>query len=354
MERVVEMLCSATRGRLTSLVLAFNLGRHTVHDQVDGVSVTRVGTIGRAGSVPIGPGFPRELRRAQADVMIVHEPNPSALVAILAARPRIPYAVWFHSDVIRPWLQYRLFYEPVARPVYRGARRFAVSSPALAEASPILRHYADRVRVIPFGISPDQWRATPSISAASEAKRSRDRRPIVLFVGRLVPYKGVHVLIEAASTLPVRLVIVGDGPLRASLEVQARNLPRTASIEFAGEASDADVKSWMHAATLLALPSVTRAEAFGYVQLEAMASGVPVISTNVSSGVPWVNQHEVTGLVVTPGDAAALRTAIARITSDGALRARLGAAGVARVRSEFGMATMADRFVDLCESVARA
>lgn len=354
MERVVQMLCTATRGRLDSRVLAFNRGRSTVEDVVDGVPVTRVGTLGEAGSVPIGLGLPAQLRRAKADVMIVHEPNPSALVSLLAARPRIPYAVWFHSDVVRPWLQYRLFYQPVARPVYRGARRFAVSSPALAAASPVLRQYADRVDVIPFGIVADDWRTTPEVAAQAVRLRGGDPRPIVLFVGRLVPYKGVDVLVKAASVLPIRLVVVGDGPMRASLQALARGREAIASVEFVGETTDADVKAWMHAATVLVLPSVTPAEAFGYVQLEAMASGVPVISTSVPTGVPWVNRHEITGLVVAPGDAVALRAAIARVVDDESLRHRLGAGGLARVRSEFGMVTMADRFVALCEAVARA
>ena len=83
----------------------------------------------------------------------------------------------------------------------------------------------------------------------------------------------------------------------------------------------------MHACDVFVLPSVTRAEAFGFVQLEAMACGKPVVSTAVGPACPWVNRHDETGVVVPPGDVDALAAALRRVTTDHALRDRLGAAG---------------------------
>jgi hypothetical protein len=103
----------------------------------------------------------------------------------------------------------------------------------------------------------------------------------------------------------------------------------------------------MHACTALVLPSVTRAEAFGYVQLEAMACGKPVISTDVPSGVSWVNQHERTGLVVPAGNVERLRGAIVRLMMDDGLRARLGEAGRARVHREFTHVRFRERLAAL-------
>ena len=352
MERVVQMLCTVARDRLDSRVLGFSRDRSTVEEIVDGVAVTRVATLGQAGSVPIAPSFPAHLRRAAADVMIVHEPNPWALLSLLLAPPRMPFAIWFHSDVIRPWLQNRAFYEPVARRSYHRAARFVVSSPALAKASPVLTRYADRVAVIPFGIDADAWTPCRPIVERAAALRTAARRPVVLFIGRLVAYKGVDVLLAAAAALPVQVVIVGDGPMKERWQRLADSHRDRAEVRFTGALPDHEVKAWLHAADIFVLPSVTSAEAFGVVQLEAMATGTPVVSTSVASGVPWVNRNEETGLVVPPGDVPALRHALERLLADSMLRSRLGAAGVARVRSEFTLGAMGDRLVALCEAVA--
>jgi glycosyltransferase involved in cell wall biosynthesis len=216
----------------------------------------------------------------------------------------------------------------------------------------VLKRYPARVAVIPFAIDASRWEATPATARRAAELRAAAGRPIVLFLGRLVAYKGVDVLMKAVAPLPVHLVIAGDGPMRSPWIRSAAAHHDRAIMEFPGALADEEVKAWMHAAEMLVLPSITSAEAFGVVQLEAMASGIPVISTSVASGVAWVNRHGETGLVVPPGDVQALQTAIATLLADAPLRAHLGAGGLTRARSEFTMPAMADRLVALCHSVA--
>ncbi len=341
MEQVLESLCSAKVDGIECRALVFNAGRTTVSERVGTVDVTRVGTIGSAGSVPISPGLVSALSRVQADAMIVHEPNPWALLSIAIARPDVPLAVWFHSEVVRPRLQYALFYHPLARAVYNRARRIVVSSPALAEQAGALAAYRDRIAVIPFGLDLSRWEPTPDVRVRTEAIRAETGgRPLVLFTGRMVPYKGVDVLLRALAGIDAAAVLVGGGPSRDEWIALARELGLASRVRFAGEVTHAELVALYHACDLFVLPSVTRAEAFGYVQLEAMACARPVISTRVASGVPWVNRHGETGLTVTPGDADALRAAIRTLADDAPLRSRLGAAGRARVESAFAMANM--------------
>jgi len=349
MERVVQSLCEVTRGRLDSHVLAFNTGNRTITEEIDDVRVTRVATWGSAGSVPVAPGLFSYLSGVEADVMILHEPNPWALLSYAAVRPRLPLAIWFHSDVVRPALQYALFYAPIARPAYRAARRFLVSSPALAEHSAALQPFRDRVTVIPFGIDVDGWRPSAAVRLRAEEIRRTAGGPLVLFAGRHVPYKGVPVLIEAAAPLDVSVVILGDGPMRASWTALAGRQPGPARFSLPGEVDDEELRAHLLASTMFVLPSITRAEAFGYVQLEAMACGKPVISTALPTGVPWVNE---TGLVVPANDVEALRGAIARLAGDAALAGRLGTLGEARARTEFSMQAMGDRLVAVCRELA--
>ena len=356
MERVVQSLCTVARGRLESRVLAFNDGPTTIEETVDGVRVTRVGCWGSAGSVPVAPAFATHLRRARADLMVLHEPNPWALLSYNLARPPLPLVIWFHSEVVRPHLQYRLFYRPVAQPVYARARQFVVSSPALAEHASALHAYRDRITVIPFGVDADSWRLRDAADRdrVAQLRIAAGGRPIVFFAGRLVPYKGIDTLIRAVGRLPVHVTITGDGPMRAAWELLAREHASTARVEFTNEITDDELRARMHACDVFVLPSVTPAEAFGFVQLEAMACGKPVVSTRVRSGVPWVNRNGETGLLVEPGDVEALRLAITKVTSDAQLRSRLGSAALARVRQEFSLTAMSDRFVAVCEQAARA
>jgi len=346
MERVVQTLCRASEGLVESRVLAMNTGGTTVEDEVEGVPVTRVGTIGAVGSVTIAPSLAWRLRRPAADLIVLHEPNPWALLSYALVRPPPPLAIWYHSDVVRHPLQYNLFYAPVARPAYSRARCFIVSSPPLGEQASALAPYRSRIRVIPFGIDPARWAADGAISERAAAL-SRELGPFVLFAGRHVPYKGVDVLLRALQGTAARAVIAGDGPQRSAWESLARELSLDGQVRFTGDVPDAELRALVHAASALVLPSVTRAEAFGYVQIEAMAAGTPVISTDVASGVSWVNQHERTGLVVAAGQPEPLRAAIVRLLADGALRERFGAAGRERVDREFTLARLRERLQSL-------
>ena len=175
MERVVETLCRATRGIVDNRVLVARASGPTVEEQVDGIHVTRVATIGAVGAVHMAPAFASRLRHAEADLIVLHEPNPWALLSYAIARPAAPLAIWYHSDVVRPALQYALFYAPLARTAYRRARRFVVSSPPLGAHAAPLAPYQSRVRVIPFGIDPAPWRGTDGTA--------RGRRAVSLFCG---------------------------------------------------------------------------------------------------------------------------------------------------------------------------
>jgi glycosyltransferase involved in cell wall biosynthesis len=353
MERAVQAICSATRDRLEHEVIAFNTNRASTAERVDGISVTRVGTWLRAGSVPVAPGLIRRLRSLRADVAVLHEPNPWALVAWAAAAPDVPVAIWFHSEVVRPRAQYELFYAPLAKRVYPRARRFIVSSPTLAREARSLAPYQDRIAVIPFGVD------ASAFSSSAIAGRARDLRatvagPLLLFAGRLVPYKGLDVLIEAVAPLPVTVAVVGDGPMRETWIREAQSKAARGRVLFMGEVPEPELRAWMQACDALVLPSVTRAEAFGLVQLEAMAAGKPVISTDLPTGVPWVNQHGVTGLVVPPRDPIALRAAIQALMGEPGFAERLGHAGASRASRDFTTAKMADAFVRVCADVAGA
>lgn len=350
MERVVQLLCEGEQATTDSRVLVANPGRATVRENWQGVDVTRVGSLAAIGSVGVCPAFPLELRRARRDVTVIHEPNPLALVADWLAAQDGPLVVWFHSEVLRPRWKYRLMYRPFLRRALGRASRIVVSSPRLLEAAE-LQAYRDKCLVIPFGIDTARLAPTNAIAAGADeiARRYPGRR--VLFVGRLVPYKGIDVLVQAMKQVDATALVVGDGPEREALETQALRSGVEGRVRFLGRLTDECVAAHLHACDLLVLPSITRAETFGVVQLEAMACGKPVVSTNLPTGVPWVNRHGETGLVVEPNDHEALAHALNTLLGDKALSQRLGAGARRHVEQAFTVERMTAQSADLYRQV---
>jgi rhamnosyl/mannosyltransferase len=170
-------------------------------------------------------------------------------------------------------------------------------------------------------------------------------------VGRLVYYKGLDVLIQAMTKCPGTLALIGKGPLEAGLRRLCTDSGIASRVKFLGQVSDEQLVSFYHAADLLVLPSTQPTEAFGLVQVEAMACGLPVVSTDLPTGVPWVNQNGVTGLVVPPGDPDALAAAISRLLDDRALRTQMGEAGRRRAVEQFSGERMARDFIAAIEAV---
>jgi rhamnosyl/mannosyltransferase len=140
--------------------------------------------------------------------------------------------------------------------------------------------------------------------------------------------------------LDATLVVAGDGPLRAALAARACALGIANRVVFLGD--QPDLRPLFAACDLFVLPSTHRSEAFGIVQLEAMAFGKPVVSTRLGTGVDWVNVHGVTGLTVPPGDPAALRMAIATLLASPTTRARFGTNGRRRVEQQHTAARAAE------------
>jgi rhamnosyl/mannosyltransferase len=348
MEAIVQLVCRGTENHVHNRVLVANERFTRVEERDGGVEVVRLPSIAKIGAVAVCPGFPAQLAREDTDLIVLHEPNPIALVAYFVARPGGPLIVWYHSDVIRPSWRYRLFYHPFLTFALRSATRIVVSSPRLAETA-ALREWQSKCVVIPFGI--EKPLETDAVCARAEEIRRDIGRPFVLFVGRFVPYKGAGVLLDALRESSASAVLVGDGPLRHELEQQTRAWGISDRVRFAGEVTNEELAALYRACDALVLPSVTRQEAFGVVQLEAMSRAKPVISTDVGTGVAWVNVHEETGLVVPPGDATALRSAIDRVLANPLERQKMGGAAAERARSVFGVDRMINSILTLYHEV---
>jgi rhamnosyl/mannosyltransferase len=169
-----------------------------------------------------------------------------------------------------------------------------------------------------------------------------------------VYYKGVEFLVDAMAHSTGTLILAGDGPLEGALRARVSAQDMDGRVMFAGRVSDEDLPAYYHAADVFVLPSIAKTEAFGVVQVEAMAAGVPVVSTSLNTGVPWVNQHNVSGLVVEPGSADALAQALNYLATGPDLRARLGRGAAARAGQLFSVEQMIATFKHVVEQAVRA
>jgi glycosyltransferase involved in cell wall biosynthesis len=347
METVIENLCAALAPRATVTALVSHAGRGVADETRDGVRVVRLPVAWRALSQDVTPGLARRIREHAGDVNVVHMPNPWAEWSALRSRAPGRWVAFYHTDITRHRLT-RLLVRPMQRALLRRADAIVVTSPRYVDGSHTLPPFKDKCAVIPLGIDPAPYDPAVRNDIEVAAIRAQYGRH-ALFVGRAIYYKGLDVLMAAWRKIEGTLLIAGDGPLLPEVRALADKYGLRGRVHFLGEVGAASLVSHLHACELLVLPSTNRGEAFGLTQVEAMACGRPVVSTDLPSGVPWVNQHEKTGLVVPPRDAGALAAAIDRILRDTDLGRRLGQAGRERMLSEFTASLMARRHLELYE-----
>jgi glycosyltransferase involved in cell wall biosynthesis len=345
-EQHVAAITRSLGGIESTVLTSSRRWRRCVHD-VDGVRVVRAPEYARPSSTPVTPAWWRDLRESDADLFHFHMPNPSAELAFLASGRSTPMVATYHAGLWRSPELARL-YGAFQHRFLERAERIVVGSPVLADSAPALDRHRERVVVIPYGVDAGEW---PADDRAVGRIRRRHPGPLVLFLGRLVWYKGVDVLIEAMASVDATLLVVGDGPERARLErLAARAGPSRA--RFLGEVSDDERASCYRAADVFVLPSVSPAESFGIAMLEAMALGTPVVSTELGTGTSWVNRPGETGIVVPPGRPAALADAIRLLLGDADLRRALGAAAARRARDQFSKAAMLEALAELYGATA--
>lgn len=336
--------------RLTpvSVVVANSQPRNET-TEMEGVRVTRLARFGMVASMPICPQLPSAIRRSPAEIVHIHLPNPSSALAFINSGHPGRLVVTHHADTLGRRALRRLS-DPFVKRLMKMASRIIVTSERYLCSSDELRPFREKCCVIPLGIDVDR-RRFQFADEIFELRRQREER-LILAVGRLVPYKGFDVLIRAMKDVDGKLLLIGEGPEEGALKALAEREGVTHKVVMPGRVDD--LKSYFYRASAFVLPSTTRAEAFGLVQLEAMAAGLPVINTEIDSGVPEVSINGETGFTVPPADVNALSNAISLLLDRRDLRERFGAAAMARVHAGFSADRMADRTMALYQSVLAA
>ncbi len=294
-------------------------------EETNGVRVHRVRSAFRVGSAPLSCKFlERYGELAQkAGLIHFHAPNPMGeLALLLKGRGKAEKVICtYHSDPLRPrWAAGA--YQKLLKRFLGHCDDIIATSPNYIQSSPVLKPIENRTTVIPLGVDVERFsNVAPELIVGCERMLEGLPRPRALFVGRLVYYKGVDVLLKALAQVPeVSGVIVGEGPLKGDLEALAGRLRIAPRIRFLEPLPDNLYPAIYHCADLFVLPSIERTEAFGIVGLEAMAAGLPLITTELGTGTSYYNRDGTTGVVVAPGHPAGVAEAIQHLLSDGSSR----------------------------------
>ena len=296
----------------------------------------------------------RLARSGRFDVLHAFWPLPHGLLGLAAKRASgVPLVSTFFG-VELTWMERDLpFLAPVLRGIVRGSDAVTAISTYTADRLRRQVPSADPV-IIPFGATVEPGGLAPP------PPRPPGGAFELLFAGRLVERKGVHLLLDALAMLrdgpPVLLHVVGDGPERARLEARARVLGLGAAVAFHGFVPREELEMRMAGCDAFVLPAVVDAkgdtEGLGVVLLEAMGYGKPVVAS-AAGGIVDIVRDGRNGVLVPPGDAAALAGAVRRLMGDAAAARAMGEAGRADVRAGFSWEVIVGRLVEVYEGVRR-
>lgn len=315
--------------------------------------IYRAANLFKLNSTPFSFSILKILRRIHHhyDIIHIHLPNPTGAIALQLVNFKGKIVVHWHSDIIKQKIL-KKFYAPFQKALLKRADKIIVTSPPYLEGSDDLKEFKNKCEIIPIGI--DEKELTCDEQFLSILREKYCTKKIIFSVGRLIYYKGFKYLIEAAKNLPDDFLILigGTGELYDELQNQIKANHLESNVKLLGKIPADKIACYYNLCDVYCLPSCEKSEAFGVVQLEAMSFGKPIVSTNIPfSGVPWINEHGKTGLVVAPKNPKALSDAIISILSDQKTRENFGLQAHHKFLKEFTAEKMCQRTVNLYKSL---
>lgn len=331
LERHVSLLCHGLAQQGVEVVnLVASIGRTGADETNGNYRLVQAPSFGKAFGTALSPALAVTAislhRDKPFDLFHLHFPDPLSHLVSMLLPAEVPRVITWHSDIVRQKKLLSL-YRPLLSRLTRQAGAVVAATQAHFDSSGQIPADlpSSHKRVIPYGLDYTGLKLDERTSALCKQLRTQAQgRGLVFALGRHVYYKGFNVLIEALQHTQAMLILGGDGPLQEDLQRQVAARGLEERVLFAGRIPEEDLSAYFHACDLFCLPSVEPAEAFGLVQLEAMACGKPVICTQLGNGVNVLNVHGKTGFAVPVRDPVALGTCIESLLSDDSLRASMG------------------------------
>lgn len=321
-------------------VFCFNDKNQTINDAYNDISVRRVAIKRVVSSQPISTCYKKELK----DLIVsfkpthihFHAPNPLGAYFLMKIIPQeVKLVVHWHSDIVAQKFIYSIIKTSETK-LLKRADIIIATSPDYALFSKPLNRFSAKVEVVQNVIDPVKFAMTEKLKKQiAHIKQSYGNRPIILFVGRHVKYKGLKYLIESAGNVKEECIIIigGNGSLTEKLKKKS-DLAK--HVIFVGRIVDEELAAYYNAADIFVFPSITRNEAFGIALAEAMYCETPAITFTIEgSGVNWVNLKGVTGIEVENSNSALLAQAIDTLLQNNQLRETMAINAKKRIEELF-------------------
>ena len=338
------------------IVVTSRYDRHLpVREEMDGYLVLRSRTWGVVLDTPLDFGTGSVIHGLDADVFHLHYPPPltSYFAARVLARKKAPVCLTYHCDLYLPGVGGRLLagiYQRVFLPAtLERTQRVIVHTRSYGVTSAPLR--GRELTVIPSAVDLDRFR--PGLDASRiRANLRLEGKRVLVFTGRLVPHKGVDVILEALAQLPsdVVLVVIGAGPRLSGLVGLARRLGVEDRVRFCPAVSDEELPLFLALGDVFVFPSQNRLEGFGLVVAEAMAAGLPVVVADMP-GVREVIEPGKEGLLTEPLIATDLAAKARILLDDPALARRMGRAARDRAEALYALPVVVRSLLKLYEDL---
>ena len=323
-EQVVKDIVENLSDKYSSTVLVCSPphGKYS-EEALNSTKIIRCSTLFTFRSLPVSFRFFREFFKQikTHDIVHLHEPFPLGSVVAWTLKKN-PLVVTWHSNIVRQnFLKWLVL--PFQYLVLKRADMIIVTSGIMGKKS-FVRKFKNKTQVIPLSIKDEYVKKEINVN-----------ENYFLFVGRFVYYKGILDLMEAMKSVEIPLKLIGSGPLWKTVEnhVKVQHLDHVELIK--GPVSDEVLRDYFLKCSAFVFPSNAKSEAFGLVQLEAMAAGKPVINTRLKTGVPEVSVDGETGITVNPNAPHELAEAMRKLHENPELRQRLGQNARERVKQHF-------------------
>lgn len=264
-------------------------------------------------STPFSLSFIKKWRSIKDiyDIVVISMPHPFTNMVLQFFPPKhAKIVLWWHCDIIKQ-TTLLMFYKPFLVSLIKKSCAVIAPTNIHIDQSDFAKYMILKKHIIPYSI--------PSMQVMSYLYTLKDGKYVIFSCGRLIYYKGFHILIDAAEHLPANCVvhIAGVGALHEQLSEQIKIKGLTDKVFLLGHVSDEELEQELQNCFLFCLPSTHRTEMYAIVQVEAFCHGKPVISTNIPrSGVPVVNKDGVTGYTVEVNNPEALSEKIKLLIND--------------------------------------